>query len=998
MKIHALLLFACLAPGAAQDPAADPKVDFARDIQPILKASCLKCHGPEKPKGQFRLDVKALAMKGGVNGKDIVPGASKDSLLVKLLLAADDEERMPQKSPALSKEKIGLVRRWIDQGAAWPDAAGDAKTETHWAYVRPVRRDAPAVKNATWVRTPVDAFVLARLEKEGIAPSPEADRPTLIKRLSYDLLGLPPTPDEVDAFAGDVAPDAVGKLVDRLLASPHFGERWGRHWLDKARYADSDGYEKDNSRPDAWRYRDWVIDALNADLPFDQFTVQQLAGDLLPDATPVQLLATAFHRQTLTNTEGGVDKEQFRIEAVFDRTETTGAVWLGLTVGCARCHNHKFDRISQQEFYQLFAFFNNGDETAADVPLPADLVAKYEKDKAEHDRKLKALQEELEAKKAAIAEGLPKWEEEVRAKLAAEDAEAYRFHPLEIVTVKPAAEVTFKKLDDGSFLAGGAEPAVDTYVVTAKVPLKEITGFRLEVLADKALPSNGPGRAPHGNFVLSEFHVEAGGKKIAFSDAEADFSQDQWPVKAAIDGKKATGWAIVPQAGKDHHAVFTMKQPLHLKADETLTITLDQQHGDRHTIGRFRLLAMTGTRPHFDLPGDVKKAIGVEPAKRSDAEKRLLVDRYAADAPGTSKIVQQIQIQKDLGPKPPVINVRVIRQHAGDPRKSAILRRGDFLQPLAEVQPGTLASLPPLAPRGVTPDRLDLARWIVDPANPMTPRVAMNHLWANLFGQGLVRTTNDFGVRGERPTDPALLDWLATEFIRRGWSLKSMIRLIASSSTYRQGARHRPELADRDPQNLLLHRQNRWRVEGEIVRDLTLAASGLLSTKVGGPSVFPPMPADIAALSYAGNFKWKNSEGEDRYRRGMYTYFKRTAPYPGLTTFDCPDSNTTCVQRRQSNTPLQALTALNNEVFSEAARALAKRAIGKDLGFAFRLCVSRAPTATERERLEALLARSREWYRAHPEEAKLLAGDAETAAWTATARVLLNLDEFLTRE
>jgi mono/diheme cytochrome c family protein len=997
MKITGAFLIAGLALGATQDPAADPKVDFSRDILPIFRASCLKCHGPEKPKGQFRLDTKPLAMKGGVTGRDIVPGSSKESLVVKLLHATDDEERMPQKSPALPMEKIELIRRWIDQGALWPDAAGDAKVQTHWAYVSPVRREPPAVKNAAWVRSPIDAFVLARLEKEGIAPSPEADRPTLLKRLSYDLLGLPPSPDETAAFVNDAASDAIEKQVDRLLASPHFGERWGRHWLDKARYADSDGYEKDNSRPDAWRYRDWVIDALNADLPFDRFTVEQLAGDLLPGSTPMQLLATAFHRQTLTNTEGGVDKEQFRVEAVFDRTETTGAVWLGLTVGCARCHNHKFDRITQQEFYQLFAFFNNGDETAADVPLPVDQVAKYARDKEEHDRRLTALHEELEAMKAAIAGGVPLWEAEVRAKLAAEDADAYRFHPLEIMTIKPTAEVTFKKLDDGSLLAGGAEPATDTYVVTAKAALKEITGFRLEVLADKALPSSGPGRAPHGNFVLSEFRVEAGGRKVALAEAEADFSQDQWPVKAAIDGKTSTGWAISPQMAKDHHAVFKTKQPVHLGLNEALTITLDQQHGDRHTIGRFRLLAMTGTRPHFDLPDDVKKAIAIEPANRSEAEKRLLIDRYAAEAPATSKIVQQIQIEKGLGPKPPVINVRVIRQRGGDPRKSAILRRGDFLQPLSEVQPGTLASLPPLKPRGAVPDRLDLARWIVDPGNPVTPRVAVNHLWANLFGQGLVRTPNDFGVRGERPTDPELLDWLATEFIRRSWSVKSMVRLIASSSTYRQSARHRPELADRDPQNLLLHRQNRWRVEGEIVRDLTLAACGLLSPRIGGPSVFPPMPADIAALSYANSFKWKNSEGEDRYRRGMYTYFKRTAPYPGLTTFDCPDSNTTCVQRRQSNTPLQALTALNNEVFSEAARAMAKRVMGKDLDWAFRLCAARAPTAAERGRLEKLLERSREWYRGHPEEAKTLSGDAETAAWTATARVL-NLDEFLTRE
>ncbi|HEX7899575.1 MAG TPA: PSD1 and planctomycete cytochrome C domain-containing protein [Planctomycetota bacterium] len=960
MRLLPLPLLALL--GAVQDPPPAQKVDFVRDVQPLLKASCLKCHGAEKPKGQFRLDARGPALKGGVGGPAILPGRGADSHLIKLLLDADDEVRMPQKAPALAKEKIDLLRRWIDEGAVWPGE--DVKEELHWAYVAPVRRETPPGRH------PVDHFLLERLKKEGIAPSPLADRATLIKRATYDLVGLPPTPAEVDAFVRD---GDWEKLVDRLLASPHYGERWGRHWLDKARYADSDGYEKDNPRPDAWRYRDWVIDALNDDLPFDRFTVEQLAGDLLPDAGAGQHLATAFHRQTLTNTEGGTDKEQFRVEATFDRAETTGAVWLGLTVGCARCHNHKFDRISQQEYYQLFAFFNNGDETTREVPVSEEAMEAYQPKKAEHDAKLRELEKRLAKERPALLERLPAWEVEIQAQLREEVADGMKFVPLEIVSIKPVHEVTFKKLDDGSWLADGADAATETYVVTAQPPAKPVSGFQLDVLAHKSLPSRGPGRTPHGNFVLTEFKVDG----LPLKNAAADFSQADWDVAGALDGNPKTGWAVSPQMGKDHQATFLAEAP---KAfDAPLTITLDQQYGERHTIGRFRLLARIGSKPPLSLSDAVRKALAVAPEKRTPEQREAILERVAAATPATRELAAQIEAQKKAEPKAPVMSVRVLQQRAKDPRVTKLFHRGEFLQPKQEVRPGTLASLHPLKARGETPDRLDLARWIVDPANPLTARVLVNQVWGQLFGQGLVRTSNDFGVRGERPSHPELLDWLATELVRLGWSQKALIRRILTSEAYRRASIHRPELADRDPRNDLLYRQNRFRVEGEIVRDLALSVAGLLSKKVGGPSVFPPMPADIAALSYANNFKWKNSEGEDRYRRGMYTYFKRTSPYPHLMNFDCPDSNTTCVQRRTSNTPLQALSMLNNEVFVEAATAFAKRLAAMPDGLAegFRLCTARAPSEVEAAKLKALHA---------------------TGGWTAVARVLLNLDEFITRE
>jgi mono/diheme cytochrome c family protein len=984
---------------AAQDAQ---KVDFIRDVQPIFTASCLKCHGAEKPKGQFRLDSRSFAMKGGVAGKAILPGNGKESLLIKLLLEKDDENRMPQKAPALAPGKIEILRAWIDQGAVWPDAvAGDAKLEVHWAYRKPVRRETPAGIH------PIDHFVRTRLAKENIAPSPEADKTTLIKRLSYDLLGLPPTIEDVDAFLADAAPDAYEKLVDRLLKSPHFGERWGRHWLDKARYADSDGYEKDNNRPDAWRYRNWVIEAVNADMPFDRFTIEQLAGDLLPDPTPMQVLATAFNRQTLTNTEGGTDKEQFRVEAVFDRTETTGAVWLGLTVGCARCHNHKFDQISQEEYYRLFAFFNNGDETNTEVPTTMEAMAEYVKLKAAHDARIKALEARLTAAKDQIHDAVPAWEEETTKRIRLDEATGFKTHPLEIVDVKPAGEVTFKKMSDGSWLAGGADPAVETYVVTTKTALPEITGFRLDVLADKSLPKSGPGRSPAGNFVLSGFRVEHIGP-VALTDAVADFSQDRFPAKAALDSIKTTGWAVAPQVGKDHTITFRTKQPLSVDPEVQIIVTLDQQYGDQHTLGRFKLYAITGDHAPLDLPDEVRKALRIPAEQRTEAQRSVILDEVAKVAPATEKMVKDLALARRYEPVKPVMSVRVISQRVNSPRETKMFRRGEFLQPLGTVSPGTLASLHPLKPRGATADRLDLALWLVDPANPITPRVTVNQVWSNLFGQGLVRTANDFGVRGERPVHPELLDWLATEFVRLDWSLKALIRTIVTSATYRQSSRHRPDLIEKDAQNFLLHRQNRFRVEGEIVRDLTLSVSGLLATKVGGPSVFPPMPADIASLTYANTFKWKTSEGEDRYRRGLYTYFKRTSPYPGLATFDCPDSNTTCVQRRTSNTPLQALTALNNEVFSEAARYFARYILDQQgagdrelVSLAFRKTVARAPTEAEILRLTQLLNKSLDWYRDNPAEAKragIKAGTPEEAAWTTVARVLLNLDEFLTRE
>ncbi|MCA9076761.1 MAG: PSD1 domain-containing protein [Planctomycetaceae bacterium] len=1040
-----VLLLTFLTLGAMSfDPAASPAedaLDFVRDIRPLLETRCFECHGSDTREAGLRLDRKEPALAGGDTGKVILPGDVDGSPLIERVTSDDPEKVMPPDAEPLTAEEVAKLKAWIEAGAIWPDGVdGPKEVPDHWAY-QPVKRlDPPNVEHADLVVNPIDSFVLARLEEKEIEPSEVADRYTLIKRLYYDLLGLPPEPEAVEAFVNDESPDAYEQLVDELLRSPHFGERWGRHWLDMARYADSDGYEKDNPRYNAWKYRDWVIDAVNDDMPFDQFTIQQLAGDLLTEPTQDQLLATAFNRQTLTNTEGGTDQEQWRVEAVFDRVETLGTAWLGLTVGCARCHSHKYDQISQREYYQLFAFFNNGDEVNTTVPSSDQALQQYVEDKAEFDRKLAEKRQPLVEAKEALRPTYPEWEAAQQARIADAAATPIEFVPLDVKSVNSEKGATLTKQDDGSVLASGELPDKDVYELTIAVD-QPITGLKLEVLADESLPLKGPGRAPNGNFVLSEIQAslapaegtEAEPEKLSFVAARANHSQDGYPVIDAItraDGKK--GWAIREKQSEDHEALFAFAAPI--ATDEagprTLTVRLVQQY-DRsiHTIGRFRLSGMTGIDPDLlGYPENIRKHLAVNPDERTDEQKNQLFEYFASLDPQVRDLHAQVDKFQKAAPFNPEMAVRVIKQRTQDPRQTHVLKRGDFLQPLGPVEPTTLEILQDFTLRDETSsgDRLDLAMWLVAEDNPLTARVAVNHIWSHLFGHGLVKTVNDFGVRGEAPTHPELLDWLASEFMRLGWSRKQFIKTIVLSHTYRQSSAHRPELAEVDPTNMLLSRQNRFRVEAEIVRDLTLAASGLLERRIGGPSVFPPLPPGIAELSYANNFKWGNSVWNDRedkphgvspkddiYRRGMYTFFKRTAAHPTLVAFDCPDANVTCVERRTSNTPLQALTTLNNDVFVTAARALALRVIeevntndAERLDRMFRLCVARPPSNDELNSLLDLLSEARSYYGEHADEAESFAGEtlppdtstSEMAAWVATSRIVMNLDEFITRE
>ena len=966
-------------------------VDFASEIQPLLAEHCLECHGPDASKGGLNLETRDLALKVLKSGeRGIVPGDPAKSALVARVTTTDLEDRMPPKEKKpLKPDEVEKLSAWIAEGA---------KFDTHWAY-KPI--PAGAAMDARALSKKIDESVRAALAKRGFAASARAEPVVLIKRLYYDLLGLPPTPERVDRFLADNKTDATkayGDLLDEVLASPHFGERWGRHWLDAARYADSDGYEKDRARPDAWRFRDWVIRAINADMPFDQFTIEQLAGDLLPNATPEQIVATAFNRQTLTNTEGGTDQEQFRIEACMDRTETLGTVWLGLTVGCARCHTHKYDKISHKEYYQMFSFFNNADEVLRQAPESPEKWAAYEKANGYGAQRLVDLQKKVDEAKAQLPVKLPAWEKPLQDALAevrASGVKTQTFAVAEIAEVKAESKVKYVKQPDSSWLISGKPPNTDVTTVTL-APLKmKAKALQLEVLTDKSLPGNGPGLSKNGNFVLGELEVLVDGVSQLYHNAKADYSQKTFEPKGVNDGDAQTGWAVAGGTGKPHQLTIQMWEPIAEGKQVTVRLTQRYKHG-LHVIGKFRFKTSSDVTEDSVVPAEVVKILNEEPKRRNPVLIQPLWEWMAKVDPEVRKAAQALEEAKARLPKPPLMDVRVIAERTNNPRQTKVLHRGDFLSPTDEVVPAAFSTLPPIK-TGEKANRLDLARWLVSKDHPLTARVAVNQMWGKLFGEGIVRTAADFGVRGDKPTNPALLDLLARQFMENGWSRKQLIRAICLSETYCQSSENRPgsKESSQDALNTSLWRQNRLRVEGEIVRDLHLAASGLLSEKIGGPSVFPPMPPDIADLSYANNFKWTNSKGEDRYRRGLYTFFKRTAPHPDLTTFDCPDANITNIKRTVSNTPLQALTTLNAESFAEAARALAQRVLKEKhaddrarLTRAFRLCLCRAPTDKELSALVQLLEDSRKFYGKAKEE----------DAWMATTRIILNTDELITRD
>lgn len=926
----------------------------------------------------------------------------------------------------------------------------------HWAFQAPVRPALPSIKDKSWVRNPIDHFILARLEKEKLKPSPEADKPTLLRRLSLDLVGLPPTIAELDAFLADKSKDAYEKQVDRLLASAHYGERWGRLWLDAARYADSDGFEKDKPRF-IWNYRDWVINAFNHDLPYDQFVIQQIAGDQLPHPTQDELVATGFLRNSMLNEEGGVDPEQFRMDAMFDRMDAIGKSILGLTIQCAQCHNHKFDPLKQEEYYKMFAFLNNDHEasmvayTAAELQQRADLL-----------RQMRDLEEGLRHQAPDWAKRMATWEDSVKN-------DQPEWVELECRNSSGDNGERFYYYADHSIRAASYAPTKWTAVFRATNNLPLIGGFRLEQLTDPDLPCNGPGRSIKGMSALSEFNVEAEdakdpGKniKVKFIKATADYSNPEktleaefddrsgakrvyGPVEFAIDGKGDTAWGIDAGPGRRNQsrkAVFIPEKPLQFTNGVILTFRLLQNHGgwnsddnENHNLGRFRLSVTSATNAVADpLPAGVRQMFKINLDKRTPAQVATIFSYWRTTVPEFKGINDKIEALWKQWPEGAPTLTLVARKNKGaadQTRATYILNRGDWLKPVREVEAGVPAFLNPLPP-GSDNSRLTFARWLVDPKAPTTSRVFVNRLWQACFGIGLLETPEDFGMRAPEPSHPGLLDWLAVEFMKPSvttpdgdspaqlWDIKHVLRLIVTSATYRQSSRVTPELYERDPYNRLLARGPRFRVDAEIVRDITLDASGLLDEAFGGPGVMPPAPAFLfrPPASY-GPKVWNEDTGPDRYRRAIYTFRFRSVPYPMLQTFDAPNGDFSCVRRQRSNTPLQALVSLNEPVFMECAQALALRSL-KDGGatdkdritYAFRRCVGRAPSGDELGELMGLLQKETKhigegWVdipalaTGKSEPIKDLpkgATPTQLAAYTVVSRALLNLDETITKE
>jgi hypothetical protein len=1135
------------APALAADEAAR---DFRFEIRPILSKNCFPCHGPDEGHRQadLRLDDREVAVEFGA----IVPGSPDDSELLRRITSEEIEERMPpaETGRSLTADEVQKIREWIAAGAEY---------SRHWSYEPPQRPTLPQVSNPGWCRNAIDYFVLARLDAAGLKPEPEADRYRLIRRLSLDLTGLPPTVEEVDAFVNDNRPDAYERLVDRLLSSPAYGEHWARKWLDLARYADTTGYEKDSKRT-IWPYRDWVINALNADMPFDKFTIEQLAGDLLPDPSDEQIIATAFHRNTMQNDEGGTDDEEYRVAAVIDRVSTTMQVWMGMTAGCAQCHTHKYDPLSHREFYELFAFFNQtADADRYDQePLFLTPTEVQKQLKAELDRQLAECDKEYQSRVESLAAQQREWEAAVAAEIS--------WQPVAITEAKSQGGATCTVEDDGAVLVAGTSPKTDTYTVRAATNLKRITAVRLEALPHESLPQGGPGRAEDGGFVLSRLEVFedpitpaenvtfvrvelpdrhdyltmsevevfrgeenvartgtarqsstayegearlaidgsthphfATGRSIshtAFNDnpwwevelqeptrvdrvvlwnedshpyrmigsrvslldsqrnpiwqqtlpfspdlraelvvdgrstpqfarASADSERKDYPASHAIEfhDRAKHGWSPDPKSEGPQAIVLGLEQPIEPGAETTLRFVLDQQtqiEGSGQILGHFRLLVTDDPRAAkaATAPPEIRKIAVIAPENRTAEQAEQIAKYFHSTVPELQQVVAKREdIKRRLTEEYKPDKTPIMKELAADKqRKTHIFLRGSFLNPGEEVTADT-PDVFPAFPENSTRNRLGFAQWLVDRNNPLTARVVANRHWEQLFGAGIVLTSEDFGSQGMLPTHPELLDWLAVELMEPasgnpGWSLKQLAKTIVTSAAYRQSANSTADKLQVDPDNRLISRGPRVRLTAEQIRDQALAASGLLSRKIGGPSVMPPQPDGVWQVVYSDD-RWATSKGEDRYRRGLYTFWRRTSPYPSAMALDAPSRETCTIRRVTTNTPVAAFALLNDPAYIEAAQALARRIVEHEstdtaarATFAFRRVLARQPNPQELERLVRLFNSERQHYAQDAGAAAEIAtselgpGDkpldmAELAAWTVVSNVLLNLDEAL---
>ncbi len=976
MKQPALLLL--LAPGLLH------ALDFNRDVRPVLAQQCFTCHGMDDHgrKGKLRLDLQASAYGAGKSGEvAIVPGKPDASEVVKRILSTDEDEVMPppHTKKVLSDKEKSILKQWIAEGA---------KYEAHWAYSPPQPSKDP--------KAGIDHFIRERLAQEGLKPSPEADAYTLVRRVYLDLIGLPPTPAEADAFAQDKSADAYEKLVDSLLASKQYGERWARRWLDLARYADTNGFEKDRPRQ-IWPYRDWVVKALNDDMPFDQFSIRQLAGDMLPNATPEDIIATGFHRNTMLNEEGGIDPNEYRFYAMVDRVGVTGTAWMGLTMNCAQCHTHKYDPILHTDFYSVLALLNNADEPTYHIPTP-----EIEAQQKAHAAKIKQLEADLPRKypggEAALEMGLETW-------MAAESKQAAQWQiirPTAMKTSMPHLELQ----PDGFILGSGDISKSDVYDLSFKAPIQGVTAVKLEVASHPSLPNDGPGltyyEGPLGGFFLSELQAFQNGQRVKISraeatnDAEEDRISDAAPANrkgakvrktnnasAALDAEMSSGWQVLGGYGQHHTAVFHFEKPIDLTNGFDLKMLFEKHFAC--PLGHFRLSVTTSSQATATgHPLEVENALAAADLTKRD----LLKQRFLETAPEMKQAAAPLLAARRSLPRgQPTLALK--ERPASNPRATSRYHRGEYLQPKETVPPAVPAFLPSL-PKGAPANRLTFAQWLFSPENPLTARVTVNRQWQAFFGRGLVKSLEDFGYQSEAPSHPELLDWLAVQFVKDGWSMKKLHRLIVTSATYKQSSRSTPELTQKDPENVLLARGARFRLDAEVIRDAALKAAGVLSLKMGGPGVYPPQPASVTTEGTYGKVEWKTSEGEDRYRRSLYTFIKRTAPFAMATTFDAPTGEACLARRDVSNSPLQALTLLNDQMFMEAAQAMARQVISESqdetsrLNNLFRRCVTRPPSADEVAMLQAYLQKQR--------SQKL----TDEVLWTSICRAVLNLDEAIT--
>ncbi len=959
-------LLAVLAVEFAELAMGMEEVNFNRDIRVILAKNCLACHGLDEDarKADLRLDDRSVAIEAGA----ITPGETDQSELIARIESDDPDTVMPPPDSGheISAEEIKLLRQWIAEGANY---------EKHWSFTSPVKVNPPAVP-ASDASHPIDRFVLTRLEAAGLQPNQQADRLRLLRRLSLDLTGLPPSVEEADAFLADPSADAYEKVVDRLLKSDAYGEHWARMWLDLARYADTKGYEKDRPRT-IWRYRDWVIGALNQDMPYDQFTIEQLAGDLLPGATSDQFLATAFHRNTMENEEGGTDDEEFRVAAVKDRVDTTLQVWMGLTMGCAKCHSHKYDPISQQDYYRFYAFFNQTEDADREQPILSTPTRQQRRQIESLENEVKSLEQRVDQKSADYAQAWKEWQKQF-------DSQPL-WSPLFKSKFESKQDVKLDQDKEGTFSVEGELPEKDSWKLTVDLPADQlVTSLRIETD-----PKMAGGKWKDKNVALRELAVELiepgqDPVKLKLVRPRADFSQQGWEVSRAIDGKSDAGWAFSPKANEPHCAIFDFAEPIQPRSGLQLRLTLEQEYGQGLTLEKFRIFVssypgqwlIAELNPMASLEGVFQRRV-YPPAVQLETKRAALK-----------------AVQRD------VVSTPVMRElEAAKRRETRIQRRGNFLDPGELVSarvPRTFGSLADDAPR----NRLGVSKWLMQAENPLTARVAVNRIWAQLFGIGLVETEEDFGTQGALPSHPDLLDWLAVDFRENGWSLKGLLKTMVMSQTYRQSSVTTKKQLEVDPRNRLLSRGPRFRLSAETVRDQSLAASGLLTTKVGGPSVMPPQPSGIWKSTYSGE-KWKNATGPNRYRRAVYTYKKRTSPYPAMITFDSGSGEVCQIRRVRTNTPIQALVTLNDTAYWEAAGALAMRMEASAettrdrIANGFRMVLIRRAEPAELDRLVTLYGSLQDDLadgNALLKSAGLSKGDSRLVG---VANVLLNLDETL---